>query len=733
MTVYQQTVNVGSSFEQTYLYRVGDRPFNLAGWGAIFRLRDQADTVVSTVRYGDTGDRSLVIDSTTGSIDVTIVASATEGLAALRTGTFELEIYELMNPGRVFRIVDGSVAYRPRGRAMLDNRVCVISASSNQVVVETQAISSYMRIDRGPPGAQGSAALDNALPTIEEDPAIGSSSVAPKADRQYGLALSNRHGFMRMEDKAAHDILWLQEVVIYPSGDLTGATDQSALDAALADTSKSTRLSPGTFYLDGGSAARMFAVDMRSRYGARLTGAGATCTIVNYVGPRIAGRRLIGLDNAVNCVVEGIEFHLADLEGFAYQRLIIGQPTGNVIRGNHVYGNPSGIHTTSTSSVTIGTGAKALTVAAGKGSVLVNGSTAMAVSRSTGAYVYGAVTYSGTSLTITVSDAKHTRGSGAHTDWDIRTPAEGVFCAADAECVVEHNRFNWLYYSYWNDGGFGGRCVDNFYSSFNAIGTPYHLGGSASRCLIRGPNEPDVYGWSTLADIRDTLRCEVDVNTGDNGAFGPIVNVVNGKGDRVHGMFWDGPGNTSAAINAVGSTGLSYGGTFATPYLIDFGSGATNSNPRLEWYDTIGTGVIGIWTGSSVGGAGYQIADNADGRRWEGKVRYDEAKIGFIVGCSQATVATILNGSSQRTLFSGITTLVAGVSPVVAAPNIGAGSRIIVTVATPNTIALTATYAALPADRVNGAPGSFIISALTTAGAVNGADVSSVEFLVINT
>lgn len=228
MTVYTQTVNVGSSFEQTFVYTLNDSPVNLTGWGAVFRLRDESDRVISTVRYGDTGDRSLTIDGSRGTIDVTMVASATSGFTA-KTGTFELEIYELINTGRVFRIVDGAVRYRPRGRAMLDNTVCVIRSTTNQVVVETQNISQYQRIDRGPPGAAGASALNESVPVISDDPAVGTSGRALRLDAQYGVATRSRHGFMRYQDKLAHDARMSHSTPLLASGDTSGNTDGAAI------------------------------------------------------------------------------------------------------------------------------------------------------------------------------------------------------------------------------------------------------------------------------------------------------------------------------------------------------------------------------------------------------------------------------------------------------------------------------------------------------------------------
>lgn len=584
-----------------------------------------------------------------------------------------------------------------------------------------------------PPGGSETLLLQQLVDVLPTGAAVApfSGLVAPQAFTVsvsalggiiYSDATPALHGLMSATDKPNHDVMWLQEIIVSPSGDSSGVADQSSFDSALADVTRRTRISPGTYYVNGGAPNRLSVFDLNQRYGAGMVGPGATCAVINYVGPRIAGRRLIDLDNAINCQVRNISFNVGAIERVVSIQNILGQPTANVVADNH-FAALNVIHSTSATSVTIGIGAKTFSVSAGLAATLVNGSTALAISRSTGAYVYGTVAYSGASLTLTVGDLKHTRGSGTYTDWDIRTPPEGVYCAADAECVVASNRFNYHYYSYWNDGGFGGLCIENFYSSFNMIGVPYHLGGSASECLIRGPNEPDLYGWSTAADIRDTLKCEVHINTGDNGAFGPIINVVNGKLDHVHGMFWDGPGNTSAAINATGTRGLRYGGVFATPYLIDFGSGSSNVNPRLDWYDTLGTGVIGVWKGSALSGAGYQVTDT-DGRRWESSVRYDEAKIAF------AKITALQNANGDPVIQTFALTLASGDSGAIAAI-VRANSIVMVKRKTASGTALTVEYDAPAADRVNGAPGSFKAKAMLAAGTINTADNSAVECIVL--
>ena len=257
MTVYTQIVNVGSSFEQTFVYTLNDEPVDLTGWGAVFRLRDESDRVISTVRYGDTGDRALTVDASTGVIDVTMVASATSGFTA-KTGTFELEIYDLNNTGRVLRIVDGSVRYRPRGRAMLDNTVCVIRSTSNSVTVETQNISQYQRIDRGPPGASGS--------TGPAGPVIPVTNSAPGAVPRLAAALV-RH-VSRSDGNALSESLERVPAAAF--------TDQYADDAARLTAAATTA---GAGFKDIQLEAKNYAcgyLDMRNFQGVRLHGCGGS-------------------------------------------------------------------------------------------------------------------------------------------------------------------------------------------------------------------------------------------------------------------------------------------------------------------------------------------------------------------------------------------------------------------------------------------------------------------------
>jgi len=83
---------------------------------------------------------------------------------------------------------------------------------------------------------------------------------------------------------------------------------------------------------------------------------------------------------------------------------------------------------------------------------------------------------------------------------------------------------------------------------------------------------------------------------------------------------------------------------------------------------------------------------------------------------------------------SGTAAIVVGSGKTAAIPAfISASSKILVSLKDPNGDALTVKYAALLADRVVGAPGSFQISALSAAGggAVNGVDTSTIDWEVI--
>lgn len=96
---------------------------------------------------------------------------------------------------------------------------------------------------------------------------------------------------------------------------------------------------------------------------------------------------------------------------------------------------------------------------------------------------------------------------------------------------------------------------------------------------------------------------------------------------------------------------------------------------------------------------------------------------------AQAGAATVPQGGIQK----GTTTLVAGVSPAITAC-IAATSSIQFNLKTPTGDALTIKYGALATDRVNGATGSFKISALSNVGggALNVADTSVLDWEVVN-
>jgi len=105
----------------------------------------------------------------------------------------------------------------------------------------------------------------------------------------------------------------------------------------------------------------------------------------------------------------------------------------------------------------------------------------------------------------------------------------------------------------------------------------------------------------------------------------------------------------------------------------------------------------------------------------------------FVSYGTQAGAPTIRpSGIIQK----GTAAIVAGTGKTAAIPAFmnGVNTSIVVSLKTPVGDALTVKYAALAADRVDGAPGSFQISALIAAGggAVNGADTSTVDWIVKN-
>lgn len=87
--------------------------------------------------------------------------------------------------------------------------------------------------------------------------------------------------------------------------------------------------------------------------------------------------------------------------------------------------------------------------------------------------------------------------------------------------------------------------------------------------------------------------------------------------------------------------------------------------------------------------------------------------------------------ADAATLQAGTVALTSGVSPAIAA-TITASSKIVGFLKTPSGGSLTVKFAALGTDRVVGAPGSFKLSALDAAGAVNAADGSALDWLVVN-
>lgn len=105
----------------------------------------------------------------------------------------------------------------------------------------------------------------------------------------------------------------------------------------------------------------------------------------------------------------------------------------------------------------------------------------------------------------------------------------------------------------------------------------------------------------------------------------------------------------------------------------------------------------------------------------------------FVIYAAQAGAPTIIpSGIIQK----GTTAIAPGTGKTAAIPAIinGVNTSIVVSQNAPVGDALTVKYAALVADRVNGAPGSFQITAITAAGGgtANGADTSTIDWIVKN-
>lgn len=105
----------------------------------------------------------------------------------------------------------------------------------------------------------------------------------------------------------------------------------------------------------------------------------------------------------------------------------------------------------------------------------------------------------------------------------------------------------------------------------------------------------------------------------------------------------------------------------------------------------------------------------------------------FATYAAQAGAPTIIpSGVTQK----GTAAILVGTGKSAVIPAIvnGVATSIQCTLKTPVGDALTVKYAALAADRIDGAPGSFKISALIAAGggAINGADTSTIDWEVVN-
>jgi len=109
----------------------------------------------------------------------------------------------------------------------------------------------------------------------------------------------------------------------------------------------------------------------------------------------------------------------------------------------------------------------------------------------------------------------------------------------------------------------------------------------------------------------------------------------------------------------------------------------------------------------------------------------NEVELGFIMTSAVDAVQKAAEAALSAATQKGTTTLVAGVSPAIVA-TITATSRIGFALKNPANGALTVKFAALDADRVVGAPGSFKVTALVAAGTINVADTSDMDWWVFN-
>lgn len=101
-----------------------------------------------------------------------------------------------------------------------------------------------------------------------------------------------------------------------------------------------------------------------------------------------------------------------------------------------------------------------------------------------------------------------------------------------------------------------------------------------------------------------------------------------------------------------------------------------------------------------------------------------------VTGAGRFVQITVGSGGTVVAVTGGTSTLVAGVSPAIAAP-ITASSRILVTRQALNASPALGFLSAEPGDRVVGSPGSFKVRSLSAVAAAVTTDVSSFDWLVI--
>lgn len=561
---YTQIVNVGSSFEQTFIYKDGnERPIDVTGWGAVFRLRDDQDRVICEVRDSDSGDRSLAIDATNGQFDVSVYPSVTSRFDA-KIGTFELEISQL---GRVFRIADGAVSYRARGRALLANPLVVIRSTSNSVTIETQQVSSYQRIDRGPPGSRG-----------PEGPTVLANSSRIGAIAQLGRGTS----VVALDDQSA-PVNCRHELSVKSFSSINAMVSRAKeLKSCLC------RLEPGVNYSEGsidfqGGEGIVLDLGAHGNYnGGILTLTASSGPVVDVRGTLNCGLRggqiafpnLGASDSDTAISFEGIT---SDVSGSFLENIgLIGSATLNL----------TGTSTTSTNVTTnytnylLGPITVNFTVQAGLNILLWQ--KCQIVSRGSGASMTGAVvSYSGTTLVLRPTQFS---GSGAHTDWDVyirRVPHGVTFGGVPGVGTLHAFLKNYTgirLRSYVRCTGYMNDLTVMNQAAVECELATYWNPTGQDWDIIGGTTQPTADGRGREIDY-DTTSARVTGLTIQGGWHGdldgvhdtgPWLNLYDPQGFTIAGGLWQ--GQTGAALRLRGGKGgkVFQGSDFQCAYPIDF-------------------------------------------------------------------------------------------------------------------------------------------------------------------